>query len=504
MPASEYFTVTGGGSFSDYNEYFPNYPEERYISFQLLGTVGSSITFKQNLTTFFTVIGGGGGGGGGGQAGDGSQFYVVAGGGGGAGASGKISFLTSNNVPYSYEVGPGGNGKNGNNRGDPGHDSSVTFSATERIDASGGDGGIGFANGNGGGDGGTLTIQGVNTIINGTSGNGGHGFRGNGTPGTGNPYIVPFPSLAFDGNGNNPISIEIYPGKSELVGGGGAGGNRVSEGTIIGKGGGGGNGNGGVINSSTGTTGVSGIAYGGGGGGGGTNNSQTFGGNGREGAIFVYILLGPGLGPQNGCEWNGYLSGQTTIWSRDDGNCVDLSGAFLPDGSAMTRADLSEKRKAVIFQYKNNSAGFSKKQQFSRLARGLGKPRGKTYATQGYNVTNPNVQNLPLVGKNVPTVVEDGSGNFVTQDVFMGTTLVCTGANKISGLTTQNDTPGPTRTITNYPTVPLTNYIVRRTYKGGSEKWPQYGPNTGQPRLPKYARNTGTKPGMNFWRPGSN
>ena len=114
----------------------------------------------------------------------------------------------------------------------------------------------------------------------------------------------------------------------------------------------------------------------------------------------------------------------------------------------MTRADLSEKRKAVIFQYKNNSAGFSKKQQFSRLARGLGKPRGKTYATQGYNVTNPNVQNLPLVGKNVPTVVEDGSGNFVTQDVFMGTTLVCAGANKISGLTTQNDTPGPTTTIT--------------------------------------------------------
>ena len=204
----------------------------------------------------------------------------------------------------------------------------------------------------------------------------------------------------------------------------------------------------------------------------------------------------------SGCDWNPDLSGQTTIWTRYNGDCTYLSGATL-NGSPMTREDLSEKRKAVIFQYKNNSAGFSKKQQFSRLARGLGKPRGKTYATQGYNVTNPNVQNLPLVGKNVPTVVDDGTGNFVTQDVFMGTTLVCAGANKISGLTTQNDTPGPTRTITNYPTVPLTNYIVRRTYKGGSEKWPQYGPNTGQPRLPKYARNTGTKPGMNFWRPGS-
>ncbi len=203
----------------------------------------------------------------------------------------------------------------------------------------------------------------------------------------------------------------------------------------------------------------------------------------------------------DGCD-TGPGPNPTRVWTRDDGNCTNLSGATL-NGSPMTREDLSEKRKAVIFQYKNNSAGFSKKQQFSRLARGLGKPRGKTYATQGYNVTNPNVQNLPLVGKNVPTVVENGAGNFVTQDVFMGTTLVCTGANKISGLTTQNDTPGPTRTITNYPTVPLTNYIVRRTYKGGSEKWPQYGPNTGQPRLPKYARNTGTKPGMNFWRPGS-
>ena len=279
MPASEYFTVTGGGSFSDYNE------TPQYISFQLLGTVGSSITFKQNLTTFFTVIGGGGGGGGGGLT-FGSAGYVIAGGGGGAGASGKISFLTSNNVPYSYEVGPGGNGKNGDVRGDPGHDSSVTFSATEKIDASGGEGGKGWFNGNVGGGGGTLTIQGLNIIINGTSGNGGYGFRGNGVA------PVPSPSAAFDGIGNNPISIEIYPGNSELVGGGGAGGNNT------GKGGGGGNGNGGAVDGSTGTTGVSGIAYGGGGGGGGSSGSgETVGGNGREGAIFVYIDLPPPIPP---------------------------------------------------------------------------------------------------------------------------------------------------------------------------------------------------------------
>lgn len=166
----------------------------------------------------------------------------------------------------------------------------------------------------------------------------------------------------------------------------------------------------------------------------------------------------------SGCSWNPVLANQTLIWSRFNGNCFDLSGSIL-NGNPMTRDDLSEKRKAVIFQYKSNSADFSKKQQFSRLARGHGRPRGKTYATQSSNLTNPNIQNLPLTGRTIPI------------DVFMGTTLVCSGANKISGLTSQNDTPGPLRTITNYPNVPLTNYIIRRTYRGGGEKWPQYGAN---------------------------
>ncbi|MDC1321289.1 hypothetical protein N8261_04945 [Flavobacteriaceae bacterium] len=176
-----------------------------------------------------------------------------------------------------------------------------------------------------------------------------------------------------------------------------------------------------------------------------------------------------------GCLWNSDLSAQTDIWSRFSGDCIDLSGAFLTPGVPMTYDDLSEKRKAVIFQYKNNSAGFSKKQHFSRLARGLGKQGKQTYATQNDNYVNPNNKGLKL-------------NNF---------TLECPGAIKNSGLTTQNDTPGPVRTITNYPNVPLTNYIVQRTYRGGSEKWPQYGPNTGQARNPKFARNTGTKPGYN-------
>jgi hypothetical protein len=172
-----------------------------------------------------------------------------------------------------------------------------------------------------------------------------------------------------------------------------------------------------------------------------------------QGEVIVYLFPPP----LNGCQWNRELANLTTIWSRASDDCVDLSGAVLPTGQPMTYDDLSEKRKAVIFQYKNNSAGFSKKQHYSRLARGLGRQRGQTFATQGQSYTNPNTHNL----------VVDNSA-----------VLLCPGVTKNWALTNENDTPGPLRRITNYPTVPLTNYKVRRTYLAGGTKWPQYGPNT--------------------------
>ena len=159
------------------------------------------------------------------------------------------------------------------------------------------------------------------------------------------------------------------------------------------------------------------------------------------------------LPPTNGCEWNRELANLTTIWSRASDACVDLTGAVLPNGQPMTYDDLSEKRKAVIFQYKNNGAGFSKKQHYSRLARGIGRQRGQTFATQSETYTNPNTHNLVLDNSAV---------------------LICPGVTKNWALTNENDTPGPLRRITNYPTVPLTNYIVRRTYLAGGTKWPQY------------------------------
>ena len=119
----------------------------------------------------------------------------------------------------------------------------------------------------------------------------------------------------------------------------------------------------------------------------------------------------------------------------------------------MTRQDLDEKRKATIFQYKKNSAGFSKKQQYSRIARGLGQKK-TTYATQSDTYTNPNTNNLVLDASSV---------------------LLCPGKVKNWAYSSQNDTPGPLTTITNEPNVPLTNYTVRRTYLAGNNKWPQFG-----------------------------
>ena len=177
-----------------------------------------------------------------------------------------------------------------------------------------------------------------------------------------------------------------------------------------------------------------------------------------QGEVIVYLLYDK----QNGCD-TGYGPYPTRVWSRASDDCVDLSGAVLPTGQPMTYDDLSEKRKAVIFQYKNNSAGFSKKQHYSRLARGLGRQRGQTFATQSQSYTNPNTHNL----------VVDNSA-----------VLLCPGVTKNWALTNENDTPGPLRRITNYPTVPLTNYKVRRTYLAGGTKWPQYAWATGMLGFP--------------------
>lgn len=174
---------------------------------------------------------------------------------------------------------------------------------------------------------------------------------------------------------------------------------------------------------------------------------------------------------ENGCDTgSGPIPSQ--LWSRDSIDCVDISGVGANDQPVTTNGyNLSEKRKATIFQYKNNSANFSRKQNYSRLARGLGRQRGQTFATQSDTYTDANTLNLNI--SNVTTGP-----------------LICNKPTVISGTTRQNNTPGPTMTISNYPNAPLYNYRVKRQYLAGNTKWPQTGPNIGDPRDPNINTNT--------------
>ena len=77
----------------------------------------------------------------------------------------------------------------------------------------------------------------------------------------------------------------------------------------------------------------------------------------------------------------------------------------------------------------------------------------------------PNGPRAPTTFSVPPQIggVQDGSG-----------ILICPSTRRNWAFTNQNDTPGPVKRITNYPTVPLYNYIPRRTYLAGGTKWPQF------------------------------
>ena len=435
------------------------------------------------------VIGGGGGGGGYSNPDylpDPPGPIVNAGSGGGGAANVLISFpsnlLTSNT--FKAVIGPGGIGDS-SGTGNSGGPTELNLSGGSNIiSAGGGAGGVIAAEGPPfpqGGDGGAVTsiASGV-TIING--GDGGKGGQGSNRW---QNVSLPIPA-EYNGDSSqfgletasNPIMIPLIDisnnFNAQYAGCGGGGGGSYTEPVSTPLGGHGGGLPGGEnvtvgghykpysytargLNASGVGRGVTAQVYGGGGGGnsGADQTPNETGGAGKSGAVYFWFDFSiPPL--RNGCEWNTELAAQTPVWNRDDGNCVDLNGAFLPDGKAMTRQDLSEKRKATIFQYKKNSAGFSKKQQYSRLARGIGRQKGQSFATQSDTYTNPNTHNLVLDNSAV---------------------LICpAGVAKNWAWTSQNDTPGPVRKITNEPTVPLTNYIVRRTYLAGNNKWPQLGP----------------------------
>jgi hypothetical protein len=131
------------------------------------------------------------------------------------------------------------------------------------------------------------------------------------------------------------------------------------------------------------------------------------------------------------------------------------SGSILltPAVAGLTQEDLNMRRKAEILQYKKNNSNMSKKQLWARTIKGHGPNRNRTWATQSADgtYTNPNMDNLAR----------------------SGFTLRCPGRPNNCAPTTNSDVPGKQMLLCMRPDIPLTNYIVNRTYLAGGTKWPQ-------------------------------
>jgi hypothetical protein len=130
------------------------------------------------------------------------------------------------------------------------------------------------------------------------------------------------------------------------------------------------------------------------------------------------------------------------LWSRFNNTCLN--------GISSTTLDM--RRKAEILKYKANSAQLTKKQKWAQLVHGGGPLAKKVWANQNALGSNPNIENLPLVGN----------------------VLQCNGPPLVQcSPSTACDVPGPTIQLCDDPNVPLVNYIVQRTYLAGGTKFPQ-------------------------------
>ena len=131
-------------------------------------------------------------------------------------------------------------------------------------------------------------------------------------------------------------------------------------------------------------------------------------------------------------------------WSR--GTLVCIGGNY-------SQNELDMRRKAQILQYKSNQNNPTKKQLWSMLNKGE-LYRKKTWATQGVNSSNPNTNNLTLIGNN----------------------LVCNPGETFQPIVNPSyasDVPGKTIGLYLDPAVPLTNYKRQVTYSAGGDKYPE-------------------------------
>lgn len=152
-------------------------------------------------------------------------------------------------------------------------------------------------------------------------------------------------------------------------------------------------------------------------------------------------------------------------------------------------AELNMRRKAEVLKYTNNTNKLSQKQRYSMAARNLLTKR-KSWANQKLGQeSNPNTSNLK------PTGYFSNSFDNTTQLSWSG--LRCCKAEtpvsipKVNNFdckneelepkflkfpTSASDVPGKPKLLYLNPKVPLTMYPpVRRTYRAGANKWPQFG-----------------------------
>jgi len=142
------------------------------------------------------------------------------------------------------------------------------------------------------------------------------------------------------------------------------------------------------------------------------------------------------------------------VWTYCGGDVIISPATIVVESGPVTQRDLNMRRKAEILQYKKNNSNMSKKQLWARTIKGHGPSGNRTWATQSADgtYTNPNIDNLKP------------SGAF---------TLRCPGRPNNCAPTSNSDVPGKQMILCMRPDVPLTNYIVNRTYLAGGTKWPQ-------------------------------
>ena len=124
---------------------------------------------------------------------------------------------------------------------------------------------------------------------------------------------------------------------------------------------------------------------------------------------------------------------------RDFGDCYSATPDYLM------------RHKATVLQHVNTQRQLTKKQQWSQIAKNVGRFSRRTWATQSVNYTNPNNLGLTQVGDN----------------------LVCPSNPTVCIPTSSSDVPGPIMRLCYNPSQPPLNFNTRRQYTLNGTKYPQ-------------------------------